>query len=159
MLICSFHRLSWRCTSYYVDGLLLNSVAGAVQCAKCCAKCSVGVWQKTHRAMLNHWRSCHAGVSQLPKHDENISGPENTIVSETAWCIKGINDDGTAAFDNGGGNWVPCTVRLQSIRKHVADLLMYIACSCTTYSTKAGCSKCASRLSTARAAACCACCG
>jgi hypothetical protein len=99
--------------------------------------------------MLNHWRACHAGVSQLPKHAENISGPENTIVSETCWCIKGINDDGTAAFDNGGGNWVPCTVRLQNIRKHVADLLMYITCSCIlnlhTYSTKAGCCKCASR--------------
>ena len=145
----------------YVVILLLNPFAGAVQCANCCARCRVGVWQKTHRGMLNHWRYCHDGVCQLPKQNDNISGPENMIVSETCWCIKGINDDGTAAFDNGGGNWVPCTERLNSIRKHVAVLFMYIACSCIlnlhTYSTKAGCFKCASHLSTARCSSC-ACC-
>ena len=135
---------------HYVGMLLFaNPFAGAVQCAKCCTKCCVGIWQKDHRGMLNHWRSNHNSVCQLPKHDENISGPENMIVSESCWCIKGINDDGTAVVvANGGGNWVPCTARLNTIRKHVCYLFMYIAWSrilnLHTYSTKAGCFKCGS---------------
>lgn len=72
-------------------------------------------------------RSNHNGECQLPKKDDNISGPENMIVSESCWCIKGINDDGTAAVDNGGGNWVPCTQRLNSIRKLVA-FFVYLHC-------------------------------
>ena len=110
--------------------VIANPFAGAVQCAKCCTRCRIGVWQKTQRGMINHWRSNHNGECQLPKKDDNISGPENVIVSESCWCIKGINDDGTAAVDNGGGNWVPCTERLNSIRKLVAFLFIYIACSC-----------------------------
>ena len=99
--------------------VITNPFAGAVQCAKCCNSCGVGAWQKDHRGMLNHWRSVHASVCQLPKHNENISGPENMIVTESCWCVKGINYDGTAAVDNSGRNWVPCTARLQpkSIRK------------------------------------------
>jgi hypothetical protein len=145
MLIYYSHRLSL---------MYITTFAGAVQCAKCCTRCRVGVWQKTHRGMLNHWRNIHDGVCQLPKLHDNISGPENIIVSESCWCIKGINDDGTAAVDTGGGNWVPCTDRLNSIREHVAFLFMYIACSCIlnlhTHSTKAGCFKFASQFSTAR---------
>jgi len=136
--------------SHRLSLMYITMFAGAVQCAKCCSRCLVGVWQKNHRGMLNHWRNIHDGVCQLPKIDDNIIGPENMIVSESCWCVKGINDDGTAAVDNGGGNWVPCTERLNSIRKHVAVLFMYIACSCIlnlhTYSTKAGCFKCASHV-------------
>ena len=134
--------------------VITNPFSGAVQCAKCCTSCRIGVWQKTHRGMLNHWRSNHDGVCQLPKKDDNISGPENMIVSESFWCIKGINYDGTAAVDNGGGNWVPCTQQLNNIRKLVPFWFFYIACSFIlnlhTYSTKAGCFKSASQLSTAR---------
>ena len=141
--------------------VITKPFAGAVQCAKCCTRCRIGVWQKTHRGMLNHWRSNHNGECQLPKKDDNISGPENMIVSESCWCIKGINDDGTAAVDNGGGNWVPCTQRLNSIRKLVAFLFIYIACSCIpnlhTYSTKAGYFKCATQPSTARCSCGCSC--
>ena len=105
--------------------------------------------------MLNHWRSAHDGVSQLPKIQADVSGPENMIVSESCWCIKGINDDGTATAANGAGNWVPCTERLNSIRKHVADLFVHdnllLMHSETSHgSTKAGCFKCASQPSTCR---------
>jgi hypothetical protein len=133
---------------------ITNPIAGAVQCAKCCTKCRIGVWQKTHRAMLNHWRTNHDSECQLPMREANISGPDNIIVSESCWCIKGINFDGTAVVDNGGGNWVPCSQQqLNIIRKLVAFLFICIACSCIlnfhTYSTKAG--KIASQLSTAAA--------
>jgi len=135
-----------------------NPFAGAVQCAKCCSRCSIGIWQKNHRGMLNHWRTNHNYECQLPKKDDKISGPDNVIVSESCWCIKGINDDGSAVSDNDRGNWVPCTERLKSIRKLLAFLFMYIACSCIlnlhTYSTKAGCFKCASHVSTTRCSSC-----
>jgi hypothetical protein len=104
-----------------------NPFAGAVQCAKCCSRCSIGIWQKDHRGMLNHWRTNHNYECQLPKKDDNISGPDNVIVSESCWCIKGINDDGSAVSCNDRGNWVPCTERLKNIRKFLAFL--FLACS------------------------------
>jgi hypothetical protein len=83
---------------------------GAVQCALCCSSCLVGVWQNSHRGMLNHYRASHNAVFQLGLTSPNVSGPENVIVIESCWCIKGIDGDGTAST-NPKNSWTPCKRR------------------------------------------------
>ena len=84
---------------------------GAVQCALCCSSCRIGSWQSTHRGMLNHYRSVHSSVFQLAVRTPNISGPENVIVTESCWCIRGIDGAVTASTKNKGSSWTPCKRR------------------------------------------------
>ena len=83
---------------------------GAVQCALCCSSCRTGCWQASHRAMLNHYRARHSGVFELALKLPNVSGPENVVVIESCWCIKGI-DGGAAASTNRTSSWTPCKRR------------------------------------------------
>lgn len=83
---------------------------GAVQCALCCSSCQVGVWQSSHRGMLNHYRAAHNSVFQLAVTLPNVSGPENVIVIESCWCIRGIDGDGTASTSS-KTSWTPCKRR------------------------------------------------
>ena len=83
---------------------------GAVQCALCCSTCRIGAWQSSHRGMLNHYRAVHNSVFQLALTLPNVSGPDNVIVTESRWCIKGIDGDGTAST-NKKMSWTPCKRR------------------------------------------------
>jgi hypothetical protein len=83
---------------------------GAVQCALCCNSCRTGVWQSSHRGMLNHYRAVHNSEFQLELTMPNVSGPENVIVIESCWCIKGMDGDGTAST-NPKSSWMPCKRR------------------------------------------------
>ena len=83
---------------------------GAEQCALCCSICRVGVWQSSHRGMLNHYRAVHNSVFQLALKLPNVSGPENVIVLESCWCIRGIGGDGNAST-NQKISWMPCKRR------------------------------------------------
>ena len=83
---------------------------GAVQCALCCSSCRTGSWQASHRAMLSHYRVHHGSVVQLALTSPNVSGPENVVVIESCWCIKGI-DGGMAASTNKTSSWTPCKRR------------------------------------------------
>jgi hypothetical protein len=80
---------------------------GAVQCALCCSTCRIGIWQSTHRGMLNHYRASHGSVFQLPLKVANISGPDNVVVAASCWCIRGIDGDGNASTDK-RNSWIPC---------------------------------------------------
>ena len=84
---------------------------GAVQCALCCSSCLTGSWQASHRAMLNHYRARHSGVFELALKLPNVSGPENVVVIETCWCIKGIDGGTTASTNKTKSSWTPCKRR------------------------------------------------
>jgi hypothetical protein len=83
---------------------------GAEQCALCCTTCRIGAWQSSHRGMLNHYRAVHHSVCQLPLRLANVSGPDNVVVTESCWCIRGLNADGTA-ITNKTVSFTPCKRR------------------------------------------------
>jgi hypothetical protein len=82
-------------------------MAGAKQCALCCNTCRIGVWQSTHRGMLNHYRNTHGSVCQLTLKESNVSGPENVVVVTSCWCIRGMDGDGNASTEP-RNSWIPC---------------------------------------------------
>ena len=83
---------------------------GAEQCALCCTTCRTGSWQSSHRGMLNHYRAVHNSVCQLPLKTANVSGADNVVVTESCWCIRGLNADGTAVT-NKSISFTPCKRR------------------------------------------------
>ena len=88
---------------------------GAVQCARVCNTCKSKQWQADDRQIAKHFRTHHSGVPQL---NEGHFG-SRWLVTETAWCVKGLDGDGKA-LEARGLPWIPFdAVMTKSKRRRV----------------------------------------
>ena len=88
---------------------------GCVQCARVCNTCKSKQWQADDRQIAKHFWAHHSGVPQL---NEGLFG-SRWLVTETAWCVKGLDGDGKA-LEARGLPWIPFdAVMTKSKRRRV----------------------------------------
>jgi hypothetical protein len=85
---------------------------GAVQCARVCTSCRTTQWQRGDKQIFNHYLHHHCNVPHLKR------GPtgRSWMVQETAWCVQGVDAEGTP-FQVQGLPWMPVELRQTISRK------------------------------------------